>query len=156
MVLNHEWFCPLPSTHSLIHWLKNVEAFISWSGSTVSLRCFFSSLKEHLAKPRDLFLTVTMRHTGAVCAQLLSRVQLTATLWTIAHQAPPSMGFFRQEYWSALPFPSPGDGKYYCHLVYRARDIANHLTVHKIITHDEEFSSLKMPIVPRLRNPTLE
>ena len=120
------------------------------------VRCFFSSLKEHLAKPRDLFLTVTMRHTGAVCAQLLSRVQLTATLWTIAHQAPPSMGFFRQEYWSALPFPSPGDGKYYCHLVYRARDIANHLTVHKIITHDEEFSSLKMPIVSRLRNPTLE
>ena len=29
--------------------------------------------------------------------------------WTIAHQAPPSMGFSRQEYWSGLPFPSPGD-----------------------------------------------
>ena len=29
--------------------------------------------------------------------------------WTVAHQAPPSMGFSRQEYWSALPFPSPGD-----------------------------------------------
>ena len=29
--------------------------------------------------------------------------------WTVAHQAPPSMGFFRQEYWSGLPFPSPGD-----------------------------------------------
>ena len=28
--------------------------------------------------------------------------------WTIAHQAPPSMGFSRQEYWSGLPFPSPG------------------------------------------------
>jgi len=28
-------------------------------------------------------------------------------LWTVAHQAPPSMGFFRQEYWSGLPFPSP-------------------------------------------------
>ena len=38
-----------------------------------------------------------------------SRVQLCATLWTIAHQAPLSMGFSRQEYWSALPFPSPGD-----------------------------------------------
>ena len=28
-------------------------------------------------------------------------------LWTVAHQAPPSMGFSRQEYWSGLPFPSP-------------------------------------------------
>ena len=37
----------------------------------------------------------------------LSRVRLFATLWTVAHQAPPSMGFFRQEYWSGLPFPSP-------------------------------------------------
>ena len=38
--------------------------------------------------------------------------QLCPTLcdpWTIAHQAPPSMGFSRQEYWSGLPFPSPGD-----------------------------------------------
>ena len=39
----------------------------------------------------------------------LSRVQLFATSWTVAHQAPPSMGFSRQEYWSRLPFPSPGD-----------------------------------------------
>ena len=39
----------------------------------------------------------------------LSRVQLFATPWTVAYQAPPSMGFFRQEYWSGLPFPSPGD-----------------------------------------------
>ena len=39
----------------------------------------------------------------------LSRVQLFATLWTVAHQAPPSMGFSRQEYWSGLPFPSSGD-----------------------------------------------
>ena len=31
------------------------------------------------------------------------------TLWTVAHHAPPSMGFSRQEYWSGLPFPSPGD-----------------------------------------------
>ena len=38
--------------------------------------------------------------------------QLCPTLcdpWTVAHQAPPSMGFSRQEYWSGLPFPSPGD-----------------------------------------------
>ena len=39
----------------------------------------------------------------------LSRVQLFATPWTVAYQAPPSMGFSRQECWSGLPFPSPGD-----------------------------------------------
>ena len=38
-----------------------------------------------------------------------SRVWLLETLWTVAHQAPPSMGFSRQEYWSGLPFPPPGD-----------------------------------------------
>ena len=38
-----------------------------------------------------------------------SHVQLFATPWTVAHQAPPSMGFSRQEYWSGLPFPSPGN-----------------------------------------------
>ena len=39
----------------------------------------------------------------------LSRVRLFETPWTAACQAPPSMGFSRQEYWSVLPFPSPGD-----------------------------------------------
>ena len=39
----------------------------------------------------------------------LSRVRLFATLWTVAFQAPLSMGFSRQEYWSGLPLPSPGD-----------------------------------------------
>ena len=42
-----------------------------------------------------------------VCVQLLSRVWLCATLRTVAHQAPLSMGFPRQECWSGLPFPSP-------------------------------------------------
>ena len=41
--------------------------------------------------------------------KLLSRVRLFATPWTVARQIPPSMGFSRQEYWSGLPFPSPGD-----------------------------------------------
>ena len=37
----------------------------------------------------------------------LSRIRLLATPWTAAHQAPPSMGFSRQEYWSGVPSPSP-------------------------------------------------
>ena len=46
---------------------------------------------------------------GGVCVKSLRHVQLFATPWTIAHQTPLSMGFSRQEYWSGLPFPSPGD-----------------------------------------------
>ena len=42
-----------------------------------------------------------------VKGKLLSRVRLFATPWTAAHQAPPSLGFSRQEHWSGLPFPSP-------------------------------------------------
>ena len=40
---------------------------------------------------------------------MFSHGQLFATLWTIACQAPLSTGFFRQEYWSGLPFTTPGD-----------------------------------------------
>ena len=48
-------------------------------------------------------------HTVKVKVKSLSRVRLFATTWTVAYQAPPSMGFSRQECWSGLPFPSPGD-----------------------------------------------
>ena len=41
--------------------------------------------------------------------KLLSRVQLFVIPWTAAFQAPPSVGFSRQEYWNGLPFPSAGD-----------------------------------------------
>ena len=57
---------------------------------------------------------LTSEHQGSGCAsyfssvQSLSRVRLFATPWTVAYQAPPSMGFSRQECWSGLPFPSPG------------------------------------------------
>ena len=40
---------------------------------------------------------------------VLSDVQIFVTPWTVAHQAPLSMGFLRQEYWSGLPCPPPGD-----------------------------------------------
>ena len=53
-----------------------------------------------------------MKYQNNICfvvVQSLSRVGLFATPWTVAHQASLSMGFPRQEYWSGLPFPSPGD-----------------------------------------------
>ena len=45
----------------------------------------------------------------STCVCMLSRVQLFVIPCTIARQAPLSMGFSRQEYWSGLPFPSPAD-----------------------------------------------
>ena len=48
-------------------------------------------------------------HCDTEWVRLLSRVRLIATPWTVAYQAPPSIGFSRQEYWSGVPFPSLGD-----------------------------------------------
>ena len=63
-----------------------------------------------------IFCTHTHPHTHThihICIHsevvLLSCVRLFAIPWTVAYQAPPSMEFSRQEYWSGLPFPSPGD-----------------------------------------------
>ena len=58
----------------------------------------------------DLTLIVALSVQALkVKVKSLSCVQLFVTPWTVAYQAPPSMGFSRQEYWSGLPFPSPED-----------------------------------------------
>ena len=59
--------------------------------------------------PQDWKRSVFIPIPKKVKVKSLSRVQLFATPWTIAYQAPLSMGFSRQEYWSGLSFPSPGD-----------------------------------------------
>ena len=51
--------------------------------------------------------TCSLNSQEHVCVCVVS-VWLFVTLGTVAHQAPPSMGFSRQKYWSGLPFPSPG------------------------------------------------
>ena len=62
--------------------------------------------RNQLSKPlKDLHLNFLISH---LLAQSLSHVQLFATPWNAANQAPLSMGFSRQEYWSELPFPFPG------------------------------------------------
>ena len=48
-------------------------------------------------------------YSGTKVPKLLSHVRLFAIAWTVVYQASLSMGFSRQEYWSGLPFPSPGD-----------------------------------------------
>ena len=54
-------------------------------------------------------LMITLLINYAYVLSRFSRVQLFATPWNTARQALPSMGFFRQEYWSGLPCPPPGD-----------------------------------------------
>ena len=49
-----------------------------------------------------------LKASYCVCVKL-NYVPLFVTPWTVAHQAPQSMGFPRQEYWSGLPYPPPGD-----------------------------------------------
>ena len=55
---------------------------------------------EELGLKPDMLLLLLLRSR-------FSRVPLCVTPWTAAHQAPPSLGFSRQEHWSGLPFPSP-------------------------------------------------
>ena len=56
-----------------------------------------------------MFLAIYFTVLPLVLVKSLSRVRLFATPWMVAYQAPLSMGFSKQEYWSGLPFPSPGD-----------------------------------------------
>ena len=77
-----------------------------WSLQTMcsALKCQFSySQISDFSKAMEMWLLCT-------CAQLLSVVSNSVQLlWTVAHQAPLSMGFSRQECWSGLPCPPPGD-----------------------------------------------
>ena len=51
----------------------------------------------------------TLLDTTMLCCAVLSYVQLFVTPWTVAHQAPLSIDFSGQEYWSSLAFPTPGN-----------------------------------------------
>ena len=62
-----------------------------------------------MLSPREMINKGKCPNIYMLCCVLLSHVQLFVTPWTVANQAPLSMGFPRQEYWSGLPFPSPGD-----------------------------------------------
>ena len=66
----------------------------------------------------------------------LSRVRLLATPWTAAHQAPPSMGFSRWEYWSGVPLPSPVS--YYYH-IYHIYTHIHDISVHIISSHSSSL-----------------
>ena len=70
---------------------------------------FLNCLEHSQLSGDSQFIFRTNDSKYSMFIQLLSHVRHFATLWTIDHQTPLSMGFSRQEYWSGLPFPSPGD-----------------------------------------------
>ena len=64
--------------------------------------------KPHWQKAKGSLLHPAVK-TASCVLSVFTRVRLLVTPWTVAHQAPLSMGFSRQEYWSGLPCPPPGD-----------------------------------------------
>ena len=97
----------LPPTSSSFTFALNFSIFqqreARGRGSPGSARARIPS-REHSWR-RCLMGHSILRGNACLCAQSFD----SATPWTVARQAPVSMGFFRQEYWSGLPFPSPGD-----------------------------------------------
>ena len=97
-----------------------------------------------------------MWSTGVWVSEVCCLVQLFATPWTVAHQVPLSMGFFRQEYWSGLPLSSPRNlltqglnlGLLHCrqtfffnHLNHQGisleKEMANHFSILAMRTHEQ-------------------
>ena len=108
-------FAPSEPSNSLFSMVRPV---------TVAMYHLFGNyrawVKFHTSGPAKLKRTLHITHfvgistksplfVGAYMLGRFSRVQLFATLWTVAHQAPLSMASSRQEYWSGMPFSSPGD-----------------------------------------------
>ena len=75
------------------------------AGENLSVHIWVSCSSQHHWSLKDLVLILFK----LIHACMLSYVQLFVTLWTIICHVPLSMGLSRQEFWSELPFPSPGD-----------------------------------------------
>ena len=97
--------CSLKSGSKIVLWF-----ILYFPGSSLGVSHFPRSLVEEAVhcSPEHTCTLLLCVHTS-MHAQSLSCVHLFVTLWPVAHQAPLSMEFFRQEYWRGLPFPSPGD-----------------------------------------------
>ena len=73
----------------------------------LTIRIFFGKVMSLHFNMLSRFVIAFLRKSRKVKMKSLSRIQLFETLWTVAHQAPQSMGFSRQENWSGVPLPSP-------------------------------------------------
>ena len=101
--------------------ISNYFTTISWKIILSPLNCLCTVVENQMCRSfsqlfilHSIHLFLHQNHTLLIAmalkvkVKLLSSVWLFATPWTVAYQAPHSMGFSRQEYWSGLPFPSPG------------------------------------------------
>ena len=92
-----------------------ISIFPIWFGSATDQSTYYCLPTKSPFDPQNTpvcSLTLNLRnrkHSSGGEVKSLSGVQLFVTPWTIVYRAPPSLGFSRQEYWSGLPFPSPGD-----------------------------------------------
>ena len=106
IVFSFSWWCHLKH-RSFKFWLSQIYFLFPL------VCCAFTVLsKKALPNPRSWRFTwfpLSLIVYICVCAQLLSYAWLFSTPWTVAHKAPLSMEFSRQEFWSMLPFPTPGD-----------------------------------------------
>ena len=107
----HRTFLDNSSIYRLLfsHILSHKKSFIA--PQLINFYHFFSSTKLRTKAIHfpPLIPSSSLSNLPKAKVKSLSHVRLFATPWTVAYQAPPSMGFSRQEYWSGLPFPSPGD-----------------------------------------------
>ena len=116
-VQKHQFFCAQLSlwSNSYIHTRlleKPVLTTLTFVSKVISL--LFNTLSRFATAflPRSRCLLISwlrLPSAGIVKVKPLGHVQLFMTPWTLTQQAPPSLGFSRQEYWRVLPFPSPGD-----------------------------------------------
>ena len=95
-----------------VHTERGKFSLLFYSLISPLVRCSLSSLSPwtcaHFGRPspKPLIWGIFNAFQRQVKVKSLSHVWLLATSWTVAHQAPPSMGFSRQEYWSEVPLPS--------------------------------------------------
>ena len=100
-----------PNSLKLLFFLLSLYYHLFQNGielETYRLQCTLFRLTSFTYRQVFVFVFLWFDNL-CMCAQSLSIVQLCATLWTVACQVPLSMEFFRQENWSGLPCPPPGD-----------------------------------------------
>ena len=93
-------------------WISSCSSTIYWKDYLCSIVLFLLFSWISIDYMYLLYLTsidCIYRLLCSIWVKSLSRVQLFATPWIVAYQPALSIGFSRQEYWSGLPFPSPGD-----------------------------------------------
>ena len=96
--------------HSLHLCPSDFQPFLLSPGSPCGISSLSSSHSLFLSLSYSIYFSSFWTIPVSKCVlSHFSHVQLFAILWTVAHQTPLSMGFSRQEYWSGLPFPTPGD-----------------------------------------------